>query len=101
MQENENEQELISKTGDSEIPRVQTMTPAEAGEIIRKNPEYIRALLKQGKVDWGTAVQGETGQWSFNIIKSKFLKYAGIIDEDDIQHEILKTLKEIKQAIIE
>ena len=97
----ENEQELISEIGDNEIPRVKTLTPAEAGEIIRKNPEYIRALLKQGKVHWGTAVQGETGQWSFNIIKSKFFKYAGLIDEDDTQQEILKTLKEIKEAIVE
>lgn len=46
-----NKQELISEVGDSEIPKVGTITPAEAGEIICKNPEYIRALLKQGKVD--------------------------------------------------
>ena len=81
-----------------EIEAVETITPYEAGIIIRKNAAYIRGLLRQGRVDWGTAVEGETGKWNYNIIKSKFLKYAGVIDGDDTQYEILKVLKEIKEA---
>ena len=60
----ESEEELI----DNEIPKIETITPAEAGRILRKNPEFIRAGLKQGKFDYfGTAVQSETGQWNYLI----------------------------------
>ena len=84
---------------DEEINPVETITPYEAGIIIRKNAAYIRGLLRQGRVDWGTAVEGETGKWNYNIIKSEFLKYAGIINEDDVQHEVLKVLTEIKELV--
>lgn len=84
MQGYENNQELISEIDDDEIPIVETITPTEAGVIIHKNAQYIRALLRQGKVEWGTAIESKCGRWNYNIIKSKFLKYAGIIDEDDI-----------------
>ena len=56
---------------------VETLTPFEAGKIIHKNAEYVRALLRQGRVNWGTAVQSKSGQWNYNIIKSKFLEYVG------------------------
>ena len=42
---------------EEDIKRVETLTPEQAGKIIGKNPEYIRALLRQGKVNWGTAVE--------------------------------------------
>ena len=72
----ENKQELII---DNEIPKIETITPIEAGRVIGKNAEFIRAGLRQGKFDYfGTAVQGETGQWNYLIIKSKFLEYVGL-----------------------
>ena len=60
--------------------KVETITPYEAGKIIGKNAEYIRAGLRQGRFDFGSAVPPtkEGGKWNYNIIKSKFLKYAGI-----------------------
>lgn len=58
--------------------RVETITPEEAGRIIGKNAEFIRAGLRQERFNFGTAVQGKTGQWNYNIIKSKFYEYAGI-----------------------
>jgi len=96
MQENENKQELIN---DNKISIVETITPAEAGRILRKNPEFIRAGLKQGKFDYfGTAVQGETGQWNFLIIKSKFLEYIGlkpkVISILEKEEEVAKLIKE-------
>lgn len=64
---------------DKELTPVETITPYEAGKIVHKNAEYIRALLRQGRVNWGTAAQSKSGQWNYNIIKSKFLEYAGQI----------------------
>ena len=60
------------------MERVETITPEEAGRVIGKNAEFIRAGLRQERFNFGTAVQGKTGQWNYNIIKSKFLEYAGI-----------------------
>ena len=42
------------------VCRVETLTPEQAGKIIGKNEK------KEG------------GNWNYNIIKSKFYKYAGI-----------------------
>ena len=72
----------------SNIEPVDTMTPAEAANFISKNAEFIRALLRQNKVDWGTAVQGKTGQWNYLIIKSKFLKWIerGELNETKEEH---------------
>lgn len=60
-----------------ELTPVETLTPCEAAKIIHKNAEYVRALLRQGRVNWGTAAESKSGQWNYNIIKSKFLEYAG------------------------
>lgn len=57
---------------------VETITPAEAGKIIHKNAEFIRAGLRQGRFDFGTAVKSKSGQWNYIIFKNKFLKYAGL-----------------------
>lgn len=65
-----------------ELTPVETITPYEAGRIIHKNAEYIRALLRQGRVNWGTAAESKNGQWNYNIIKSKFLEYAGQTQEE-------------------
>ena len=62
------------------IPSVETITPYEAGRIIKKNAEYIRSGLRQNRFNFGSAVPPEKpgGEWNYNIIKSKFLEYAGI-----------------------
>ena len=60
------------------MKRVETITPYEAARLIGKNAEYIRAGLRANRFDFGSAVQSKTGRWNYNIIKKKFLKYAGI-----------------------
>lgn len=86
---------------EEDLKRAETLTPQEAGFIIGKNAEYIRALLRQGKVNWGTAVEGKTGQWNYNIIKSKFLEYANIKDNNqkDILNLIYLELVEINKKL--
>lgn len=62
------------------IEKVETITPYEAARIIGKNAEYIRAGLRANRFNFGSAVppKKENGQWSYNIIKSKFLEYVGV-----------------------
>lgn len=62
------------------IQEVETLTPYEAGKILHKNAETIRAGLRQGRFSFGTAIPPEEpgGNWNYIIIKSKFLEYAGI-----------------------
>lgn len=86
---------------EEDIKRVETLTPEQAGKIIGKNPEYIRALLRQGKVDWGTAVQSKSGQWNYNIIRSKFFEYANIKDkkQDNLLNLIYLELAEINKKL--
>lgn len=66
------------------IAPVLTLTPYEAGRLIGKNAEYIRAGLRSKRFDFGSAVPPEEpgGKWNYNIIRSKFLKYAGIEESD-------------------
>ena len=61
-----------------DIEPVEVITPEEAGKIIHKNAEYIRAGLRQNRFDFGSAIKGNGGQWNYNIIKSKFFEYAVI-----------------------
>ena len=94
-----NKQELINEINDNEAPRVETITTAEAARIIGKSPSFIRAGLIQSKFDYfGTAVQSETGQWNFLIIKSKFLEYIGlkpkVISILEREEEMAKILKD-------
>jgi len=60
------------------IEAVETISIADASRIIRKNQDYIRVGLQQGRFPWGTAVKTSEKQWSYNIIKKKFLEYAGL-----------------------
>ena len=60
------------------MKEVETITPAEAGKMIHKNAEFIRAGLRQGRFDFGPAVEGKNGQWNYVILKEKFFKYVGI-----------------------
>lgn len=84
-----------------DIVRVETLTPEQAGKIIGKNAEYIRALLRQGRVTWGTAVESKTGQWNYNIIKSKFFEYANIKEKKqyDLLNLIYLELVEINKKL--
>lgn len=86
---------------EEDIKRVETLTPEQAGKIIGKNPEYIRALLRQGKVNWGTAVESKRGRWNYNIIRSKFLEYVNIKDEkqDKLLNLIYLELVEINKKL--
>jgi len=63
-----------------EIQAIETITPYEAGRILHKNAEFIRAGLRQNKFNFGVAVAPEKdgGDWNYLIIKSKFLAFAGI-----------------------
>lgn len=63
-----------------EIPKVKTLTPEQAAKIIGKDPDYIRVGLQLRRFDFGSAVPPKEGgrNWSYNIIESKFLKYADI-----------------------
>ena len=86
---------------EEDIKRVETLTPEQAGKIIGKNPEYIRALLRQGKVNWGTAVESKKGRWNYNIIRSKFLEYVNIKDEkqDNLLNLIYLELVKINKKL--
>ena len=77
---------------EEKIAPVQTLTPYEAGRLIGKNAEYIRAGLRANRFDFGSAVPPEEpgGKWNYNIIKSKFLKYAGIKESDTNEDENCK-----------
>ena len=86
---------------EEDIKRVETLTPEQAGKIIGKNPEYIRALLRQGKVNWGTAVESKRGRLNYNIIRSKFIEYVNIKDEkqDNLLNLIYLELVEINKKL--
>lgn len=64
-----------------ELQKIETITPYEAGKILGKNAEWVRAGLRQNRFNFGTAVQSKSGQWNYNIVKSKFLEYAGLKGE--------------------
>lgn len=61
------------------MKKVETITPFEAGQILGKNAETIRAGLRQNVFPFGTAVPPEKpgGKYNYIIIKSKFLEYVG------------------------
>ena len=86
---------------EEDIKRVETLTPEQAGKIIGKNAEYIRALLRQGGVNWGTAVESKSGQWNYSIIRSKFFEYANIQNkkQDNLLNLIYLELVEINKKL--
>ena len=85
------------------IEAVDTITIADAARIIRKSQEYIRVGLQQGRFPWGTAVKTSDKQWSYNIIKKKFLEYAGleVLDLEQNLGEVakLKTSKYVAYRV--
>ena len=82
---------------------VETITISDAARIIRKNPNYIRVGLQQGRFQWGSAVKTSEKQWSYNIIKNKFLEYAGleVLDLEQNLGEVakLKTSKYVAYRV--
>lgn len=76
---------------------VDTLTPYEAGRMVHKNAEFIRSGLRQGIFDFGSAVPPEEpgGNWQYNIIKSKFLSYAGVLKEREVNTDEDSKQKEI------
>lgn len=73
---------------------IETMTPAEAGKIIHKSSEFIRAGLRQNRFPFGTAIQSESGRWNYIIIKSKFLEFVGLQNSKDIDLKYIITNNE-------
>lgn len=69
---------------DENMENIETMTPAEAGKVIHKSSEFIRAGLRQNRFPFGTAVQSESGRWNYIIFKSKFLEFVGLQNTKDI-----------------
>lgn len=51
---------------------VERMTPLEVATRLKMSTEGVRAALRQNKFPFGIAFQGNTGQWNYIIIKSKF-----------------------------
>ena len=72
------------------MERIETITPYEAGKIIGKNAEYIRAGLRANRFNFGSAVPPKEpgGRWNYNIIRSKFLEYVGIEESDTNEKKI-------------
>ena len=60
---------------------IETLSPEQAGILIRMRPQMIRIGLQQGRFDFGTAVQKENGRWTYNIIAEKVYRYAEITRE--------------------
>ena len=58
-----------------EIEKVETMTPEQVAKKLGKGVEFVRAGLRQDKFPFGTAVESNSGQWNYLIIKSKFMEY--------------------------
>lgn len=58
--------------------QAETLSPEEAGRIIRMRAQSVRLGLQQQRFPFGTAVQKPDGRWTYNIIASKVYEYAGI-----------------------
>ncbi len=58
--------------------RAKTISVETAAKIIRKDPQYVRLGLQQGRFPFGTAIQKPNGRWTYNIIEPKVYEYAGI-----------------------
>lgn len=58
------------------MEKIEMMTPEEAGNILHRNAETIRAGLRQGALPFGTAIRNEkNGQWNYLIVKNKFINW--------------------------
>lgn len=60
------------------MKRAKTMSVENAAKIIRKDPQYVRLGLQQGRFPFGTAIQKPNNRWTYNIIAPKVYEYAGI-----------------------
>lgn len=71
---------------EKEVKPIETITPYQAGKILRKNAEAIRAGLREERFPFGTAIppKKDGGNWNYIIVKSKFLEYAGITAKNEV-----------------
>lgn len=76
---------------DDNMENIETMTPAEAGKVIHKSSEFIRAGLRQNRFPFGTAVQSESGRWNYIIFKNKFLEFVGLQNTKEIDLKYILT----------
>lgn len=79
---------------DDNMESIETMTPTEAGKVIHKSSEFIRAGLRQNRFPFGTAIQSESGRWNYIIIKNKFLEFVGLQNTKDIDLKYIITNNE-------
>lgn len=65
------------------MPEVKTLTPYEAGKMMHKNAEFVRAGLRSNRFNFGTAVPPKEagGKWNYIIIASKLYEFLGIKGE--------------------
>lgn len=56
----------------AEADGIDVMTPAEAAQLMHKNPNTIMIGLQQGVFPWGYAVRTSEHRWSYFINKRKF-----------------------------
>ncbi|MDR1298795.1 MAG: hypothetical protein LBJ84_00905, partial [Oscillospiraceae bacterium] len=60
-----------------EPPDVRRVTIAEAADRMGKSQQFVRVLLQSGKADFGFAVKGSAGTYSYHISPKKFSEYIG------------------------
>jgi len=56
-----------------------TATVEEVARAFHKNPETIRAGLKQGRFPWGYAIETSDDRWSYIINRRRFEETEGIV----------------------
>ena len=66
-----------------------------AAKMIDSTEAYIRAGIIQGKLCFGSGVQGEKGRWIFNIPTERFITYLSGADiVTNTKDNLLENLKE-------
>ena len=63
------------------------MSVAEAAKMMDKSQQFVRIGLQRNRLPFGTAVQNDSGRWSYHISPNKFFEYMGINADDQIAEE--------------
>ena len=58
--------------------RALTATPEEVAKVFRRNPETIRAGLRQAVFPWGYAIETSPDRWAYIINRKRFEEIEGI-----------------------
>ncbi len=82
---------------EEEIEKIETLTTDEAGRMIGKSGEFIRAGLRAQRkpfIDFGAATppQNPGGRWNYIVFKTKFLMYLGVIKGEVNTNEKVKRI---------